>query len=300
MKKKLFVIILILFASAVNSNACNVCGCGVGNYHYGILPQFRKNFVGVRYRYSTYISKLDDAHASPYSYETFQTAELWGRFYPAKKIQTFIFVPFNFNERREGMDVKSLKGLGDIVVSANYNLVNTYDSLATVKHNVLVGGGVKLPTGEFQAIENGLTVNQNFQLGTGSIDFLINLIYTIRYKNVGLNSEFTSTTNTKNKDQYRFGNSARAALTAFYVVRSDAFTLMPNVGISGEFFKDNEQFSVEFPDTGGWASLINLGTEIYYRGTAFGFSYSHPGKQGLFNNKVTANDRMSMHLTFMF
>src|SRR5688572_15779870 len=116
MKKQLFIIVIIFFASAVDSNACNVCGCGVGNYHYGILPQLRKNFVGVRYRYSTYISKLDDAHASPYSYETFQTAELWGRFYPAKKIQAFIFVPFNFNERKEGMDVKNLKGLGDIVL----------------------------------------------------------------------------------------------------------------------------------------------------------------------------------------
>jgi len=299
MKKLLFLIVSVVLTT-VDSHACNVCGCGVGNYHYGILPQFRKNFVGVRYRYSTYTSRLDDSHVNPYSHETFQTAELWGRFYPARKIQAFIFVPFNFNERNEGTDVKNVKGLGDIVLSANYNVLNTYDSLAAVKHNLLVGGGVKLPTGEFQAIENGLTVNQNFQLGTGSIDFLVNLIYTIRYKNIGLNSEFTSTINTMNSDEYRFGNTARAGLTAFYVLRSGALTLMPNVGMSGAFFNDNEQFGVEFPDTGGWASLVNVGTEIYYRGTAFGFSYSHPGKQGLFNNKVTANDRVSMHLTFMF
>ena len=106
---------------------------------------------------------------------------------------------------------KSLKGLGDIVISANYNLINTYDSADHFfKHNLLIGGGLKLPTGEFRAIENGLTVNQNFQLGTGSLDFLFNFIYTVRRKNLGLNTELSYSRNTTNKDEYKFGNAMRA------------------------------------------------------------------------------------------
>ncbi|HET6540184.1 MAG TPA: hypothetical protein VFG46_06850 [Chryseolinea sp.] len=292
-------ILLILLPSV--SQACSVCGCGVGSYHYGILPQFRKNFVGIRYRHSSYVSTLDDSHAEAFSYETFQTAELWGRFYPAKKIQAFIFVPFNFNERIEGLGTTTLKGLGDIVVSANYNLINTYDSLdISWKQNLLVGGGLKLPTGEFQALENGLTVNQNFQLGTGSLDFLFNLIYTIRHKNLGLNTELSYSLNTTNKDEYKFGDALRTSLSAFYIFQVNAITLMPNIGISGEFFKDNKQFGEPFPDTGGWASLYNAGAEIYYRNIALGFSYSHPGEQELFSGKVVTNDRISAHLTFMF
>src|SRR5688572_25499278 len=129
MMKKLTILTLALITLLTSSSlACSVCGCGVGNYHYGILPQIRKNFVGIRYRHSSYVSTLDDSHADAYSCETFQTAELWGRFYPSKKIQAFVFVPFNFNERTEGNTTNTLKGLGDIVISANYNLINTYDS----------------------------------------------------------------------------------------------------------------------------------------------------------------------------
>lgn len=299
---KKFLLLLILYPLLnFDVHGCNVCGCGVGSYHYGILPQFRKNFAGIRYRHSSFTSTLDNSHADPYSVETFQAAELWGRFYPAKRIQTFAFVPFNFNERQEGSGVKRMKGLGDIVISANYNLLNTFDSTRSIiKHNLLLGAGVKLPTGQYRAIENGLTVNQNFQLGTGSLDFLFNLIHTARYKNWGLNTELSYAANTTNNDEYRFGNATRAGVTAFYIISANAITFMPNVGISGEFFKDNTQYEVPFPDTGGWASLYSAGVEVYVRNMALGFSYGNPGKQALFNDMVRAHDRTSVHLTFMF
>lgn len=301
MKKVLLLMFIAVCFVTKPSKACNVCGCGVGNYHYGILPQFGKNFVGLRYRYSSYVSTLDESHGHTFSYETFQSTELWGRFYPARRVQAFLFVPFNFNERKEGENRKHLRGLGDIVVSANYNLINTYDSTnADVKHNLLVGGGMKLPTGEYRELENGLTVNQNFQLGTGSVDFLLNLIYTIRINDFGVNTEASHTITTENRDKYQFGNATRTGLTAFYLLRAGAFTLMPNVGISGEFFRDNKQFEQSFKDTGGWASLYNLGTEVYYRNLALGATLAIPGKQALFNEMVEANNRFSAHLTYMF
>jgi len=73
---------------------------------------------------------------------------------------------------------------------------------------------------------------------------------------------------------------------------------MPSVGVSGEFFKDNQQFGEPF-DTGG-ARLLNAGAEIYYANLALGFSYSRPGKQELFSGKVEASDRFTTHLTMMF
>ncbi|HMF72210.1 MAG TPA: hypothetical protein VK616_12100 [Flavitalea sp.] len=299
--KKLYLLILLTAILISESLACNTCGCGVANYHYGILPQYQKNFVGLRYRYRSYDSRLDAGHLAPYSYETFQSTELWGRFYPMDKLQIFGFLPYNFNERIEGEKTTYLKGLGDIVLSANYNLINTYDSASsTWTHNLLVGAGVKLPTGEFREMEDGLTVNQNFQLGTGSVDFLFNLIYTLRYRNLGLNTEFTYNYNTANRDEYRFGNTSRSGVTAFFIPKTGAVTIMPNAGVSLETFEDNQQFEQPFSDTGGWATLYHAGIEAYFKSIAFGVSYSHPGKQKLFTEKVTANDRISMHLTFMF
>jgi hypothetical protein len=286
---------------AAEAGACNTCGCGVANYHYGILPQFQKNFIGMRYRYRSYVSVLDDGHTAPFSQEAFQSAELWARFYPFKRVQVFAFVPYNFNERREGDKITYLNGLGDVVISTNYNLLNTYDSAGPgVKQNLLIGGGLKLPTGQFRKVEDGLTVNQNFQLGTGSIDFLFNLIYAVRHKNIGLNTEFTYNINTVNSDEYRFGNTSRAGITGFYVVNAGMVTLMPNAGVSSESFRDNRQYGDRFPDTGGWAMLYNAGIESYYRNVAVGISYTHPGKQELFSGKVTSNDRVAVHMTVMF
>lgn len=300
MKLLLPILIFLISVSAYDADACNTCGCGVANYHYGILPQFQKNFVGLRYRYRSYLSTLDAGHAAQYSHETFQTTELWARFYPLKNLQAFVFVPYNFNKRREDEETLYLQGLGDIVVSANYNVINTYDTTAALNHSLLIGAGVKLPTGQFRKIQDGLTVNQNFQLGTGSVDLLFNLIYTVRYKRVGLNTEFTYNHNTTNRDEYRFGNTTRTSITAFVVPKMGALTLMPNAGISLETNEDNKQFGQEFPETGGWAMLYSAGLESYYKNVAVGISYSHPGKQELFDGKVTSNDRISLHLTYMF
>lgn len=255
----------------------------------------------MRYRYRSYVSELDASHLAPYSYETFQSTELWGRFYPARRVQAFIFVPYNFNERREGEKMTYLNGLGDVVVSANYNVINTYDSMSSgFSHNLLVGAGVKLPTGQFQKIEDGLTVNQNFQLGTGSVDVLFNAIYTLRYKSVGVNTELTFNYNTTNRDEYRFGNAARTAVNAFFIPKTGAVTLMPNAGVGLETFRDNRQYGEPFPDSGGWAILYNAGVEAYYKSFAIGATYSTPGKQALFSRQVTARDRVALHITYMF
>src|SRR5690606_7301085 len=153
MKSILSVLVAVLMVTVVDTaQGCNVCGCGVGTNHHGILPQFQKNFVGVRYHNKTYRSHLGMEHAAMYSNEHFQSVELWARFYPAKRVQVFAFLPYKINERTEGSDVLRLRGIGDASVSVNYSLINTYDSaLATLRHNLMIGGGVKLPTGNFQA-----------------------------------------------------------------------------------------------------------------------------------------------------
>src|SRR5690606_19183073 len=109
--KRIVIILLALTWLLPEADACNICGCGVGNYHYGILPQFQKNFVGLRYRHRSFDSHLSGGHHDAMmSAETFQRVELWGRFYPAKRIQAFVFVPYNMNERTQGDERTILRG----------------------------------------------------------------------------------------------------------------------------------------------------------------------------------------------
>ena len=78
----------------------------------------------------------------------FNSTELWGRFYAGKKFQLFAFVPYNHFKQIETGVTTIEQGIGDITLAANYTIFNTADDLSKdFKQTVLLGGGVKLPTG---------------------------------------------------------------------------------------------------------------------------------------------------------
>jgi len=58
MRKILLVILIVLFAGIEKSAACDICGCGVGNIYIGIMPQFNKRFVGLRYHFNKFNTRL--------------------------------------------------------------------------------------------------------------------------------------------------------------------------------------------------------------------------------------------------
>ena len=95
-KIALFSLGSLLFLGSGKAFACDACGCGVGSYQFGILPQQTKNFVGIRYQ-----TKSDES--TPYhdlqTKEQFQSIEIWGRFYPLKKVQVLALVPVNYNRQ---------------------------------------------------------------------------------------------------------------------------------------------------------------------------------------------------------
>ncbi|MCY7351019.1 MAG: hypothetical protein LH606_10160 [Cytophagaceae bacterium] len=174
--------LLLFFAlSPLSSLACDICGCGAGSSFLGIMPQTGRSFLGLRYRVKSYDSHLNSQRLQ--TREVYQSAELWARWYPARRWQILAFLPVNANRQETTDGTHTRKGLGDAILMAHYNLVNTaLDTVARkVDHNLLIGGGVKLPTGQFRYEADGSEVaNPNFQLGTGSTDALFNIIYTLR------------------------------------------------------------------------------------------------------------------------
>ncbi|MBN8824322.1 MULTISPECIES: hypothetical protein [unclassified Spirosoma] len=290
---------------ALPTLACDLCGCSNGGSFFGILPQGHRGFLGVRYRYNSYHSHLNSLNLS--SQEQFRTAELWGRFYPIRRMQVMAFVPYQFSQQTmlKSGDVTPLRGLSDITVLAHYNVLNTFmddTTVHTVNHNLLVGGGVKLPTGRFRYDENSLldVANPNFQLGTGSIDWIGNVIYTARYKNWGVNADVSYRITTANPNGYRFGNRFNTSASVFYLAGLGSRSIMPNAGLFVEHAGHDGRDGVVNKQTGGYAAYLNLGTEVYLNKLSVGMSYRKPVSQYLSDGELRANAQLTTHITFLF
>jgi hypothetical protein len=306
MKKKLFVITLVALGFCDGVKACAICGCGAGNYYLGVMPQFSKNFIGLRYRSYSFTSHVGQGY-NPYeaTNETFQSAELWTRFYVTNRIQLISFVNFNFNRQLDGGVTKEIQGIGDIPLLVNYNLINTSNEPLSEKrilnHSLFLGGGIKLPVGKYRYSEDPKAVaNANFQLGTGSIDFIITSLYTLRYRRFGLSLDANYKINTANSNQYRFGNRLSGTSSLFYVQQIKNVGVMPNAGFYFEDSALNKQYGLNIENTGGSALFASVGLESYYKKISIGFNFQKPIEQQLADNHSIAHNRATIHMSFLF
>lgn len=304
--KKVIILFFALFTAHI-ATACDVCGCSLGGSYFGILPQFNKNFIGLRWsqaKFHSYMNHHSDYLPPESSNDTYQKLELWGRYYVNKRIQLFAFIPYSFNAMNGTEQVVNSHGLGDITIIGNYLLLNTgEDKTKRFKHTWMAGAGVKLPTGDSNLKDNGALVNPNFQMGTGSTDFLVSTVYTLRYQKAGVSVESGYKVNTRNRNDYLFGNQFHASSQFFYWQNAGPFAFLPNAGVFFEQAGRHKDGSIIQANTGGSAVQVTAGLETYVKGFTVGFTYKHPVRQHYNSDNIatiTAKDNWSLSLTYNF
>ena len=304
MSKRLF-ILFVIFSMSSSTYACDICGCGNGSSFYGILPQYHRGFVGMRYKQKQFSSHISSDVLS--TTEDFSTAELWGRFYPSKKIQVLTFVPYHFNSQFRNIDksTESIQGLGDISILASYNLINTYADTTykkEVQHQLLAGVGLKAPTGAFAYDPYSVdeVANANFQLGTGSWDIPLNLNYTLKNKNSGINVNATYKINTKNANEYKFGNRTSLAAQAFRMMATQKTLFMPLIGFYAETFPMDKVEGQLNEFTGGSLLAASAGLETYTGKLTIGLNLQLPISQKMSDGELKLNYSAMAHVTLNF
>jgi len=163
-----------------------------------------------------------------------------------------------------------------------------------------LGGGIKLPTGKFRSIDDGNVANPNMQKGTGSFDFIINGVYTIRYKKAGINTEASYRLNTVNRDNYRFGNRINLSMKAFLWLKAKDVSFLPNAGFSFENAGKNTRNNYEKYFTGGNSVYATAGMETYFKSFNLGFSFQQPVAYNLSEGLIKPAQRYTANLTYMF
>ena len=295
------VLLGILCFSLLQTFACDICGCSSGNYFIGLLPQFRKHFIGTRYTFRSYTSHVA-GDASQFSHDFYQTVELWGGMNVGRKWQVMAFVPYNINKQNSDDGLNHSSGLGDITVIGNYKLLDTRTGTKKgdwLSQQLFIGGGVKLPTGKFAADPEDIIPDANNQPGTGSVDFLADALYSIHVGDWGVNSSVSYKINESAED-FHFGNRFNASAFAFHSFTGLKTTLNPNVGLLYERLDANKLKNEKVADTGGQALLAAAGLEMNIAKVAFGVNAQLPIAQNLSNGQTHNKVRGMAHVTLLF
>lgn len=303
------ILLICLLTGLYEAHACDICGCGVGSYYIGILPDFKKRFLGLRYQYKTLRSHLGPTGTTSYltTDETYQTSELWGGWNIGKHFRVLGFVPVNFNSRENQGVTMSKSGIGDIAIIGYYQLLDKQQTILNSKllvQSLWIGGGIKVPTGKYEPTErqeNEDTPN-NFQLGTASTDFTLNVMYDVRLMDFGVNTNMSYKINTANKYDYRYGNKFSANILAYYKFRvAEKMTVAPNAGMLYETAaKDKEDKKYAVDISGGHSLMATTGIEATFGPISLGGNFQPVISQQLADKRIKAGNRGMVHLTYLF
>ncbi|SKC96108.1 hypothetical protein SAMN05660461_0609 [Chitinophaga ginsengisegetis] len=307
--KKILLLLMGIITGIYEARACDICGCGVGSYYIGLLPDFKKKFIGVRYQYKTLRSHLGPGGTTSYltTNETYQTAELWGGWNIGKRFRVLGFIPVNFNSRENQGATLRKSGIGDIALVGYYQLLDKQHTTGNGKllvQSLWIGGGIKAPTGKYEPTEhkeNEDTPN-NFQLGTASTDFTLNAMYDVRLMDFGVNANVSYKINTANKYDYQYGNKFTANILGYYKIRAaEKVTLAPNAGILYETAeKDTEAKKYTVDISGGHSLLTTVGLEATMGVVSVGGNFQPVISQQLADSKIKAGNRVMVHVTYLF
>jgi len=277
---------------------CDACGCSASGGSMGFSSMLNNNFVGLRYFNQSYTSRDGIFANSPWIDENFNTIQAWTRIPVTEKIQISALIPYHFHERELTAGTEDISGLGDVTIMGLYTLYETKNDSAVFTHKVNVGAGIKIPTGKFTEANNLGTINQSFQLGTGSWDYSVVSEYVINRKDLGLNTTLNYILKTENSKNYQYGDQFNYATTLFYLFDFKTIQLVPQAGVAGEIYQKNRQYNLDVPNTAGDILFGKFGIEAGKDKFSVGINAMLPVKQNLSNGNMEANYRWSINLNY--
>jgi hypothetical protein len=300
--KNYIVSIIIPCLLSLKIYACDICGCSVSGSYFGIFPQYRKHFIGLRSNYRNYRVKHPPLFAGEnvvYSKDLSFNNEIWGKYQVHKKLQMIAVLPFLYNQRKENDLVINKSGIGDITCFLLYSLLSPKDSLK-FKHQMVLGTGLKIPTGSYQ---NTMVYKDvplpGFQMGTASWDIPLSLLYTLKRKSLGLNLEINYQWNTINRYEYQFGNKLSSAIRVFHWKYNPILSFLPQIGISYENFQRDKKNSLEVKYTGGNALWAHGGIDLYKGKWGLGLNAWVPIYQNIGEKHIQMLPRLSTNFLYL-
>ncbi|QKG59215.1 hypothetical protein GKZ68_21295 (plasmid) [Hymenobacter sp. BRD128] len=250
-----------------------------GYQDYGQTPYFfptgaRPFFPSPRNGDSGY---QDAATGDPTDFEAFRVMELRGKYFVSPRVEVNAFVPYVMNTAQINGKQLNVSGLGDITVFAGYHLIRAIET-AGVQSRLIVGGGLKLATGDFRRQnDQGERYPLLNQAGTGTTDGFVYANYIGSFHNVGLSVNTSYRRATTNAYRYSMAPSSSTFANLFYRF---AFGSDWQVYPSAQFFYEKTNGELyEGQLTGEHAlnnALLGPGLDVYYKNVSLNTSFQLP------------------------
>ena len=172
MNQRLLYLLLLgaaFFAAPRTGRACDMCGCFMG-----ITPYDNQSGLSLMHRYRIFNGYHDygqtghffpagarpffpaalnadngfehESQGDPTDFEAYRVLELRGKYFLSRRVELNAFVPYVMNTSQVSGRQLNTAGLGDVTVFAGYHLIRAIET-AGVQSRLVVGGGLKLPTG---------------------------------------------------------------------------------------------------------------------------------------------------------
>lgn len=287
--------LLCSLLAAVPAHACDICGCGVSNYNPYLFPHLARNYIGLTYIHRGFRTLPPDEAPA---HETYRSFLLSGQVQVGKKLRLLALLPWQQNDLRSETGNRRLNGPGDITLLAQY--LAWERSTERARQAILVGAGMKLAIGKFVPAGSEKAAEQNFQLGTGSYDFLVNGSYRLSLRRWTLAATASYKYNTANADGFRFGDVATAGLLAAWRQEWKRWSLTPYLQLSHESLQRDADRHVLQRHSGGTVFYAGGGVDVNTRSVTTGLNYQLAPDQSLAGGQIRVQPKFSAHASFAF
>ena len=324
MKKLKTFFICFGFMFALNSLACDVCG----NY-MGITPYDNKNSISFLHRYRVFNGYRDyqsqsrffphsaykvmhgsdpsldsinaaNQHYSSKDFESYKIFELRLKYFVLKRLELNVFLPLLNNKSKTGDDYNSHTGLGDISINAGFHVI-TPKANQTVRHKLIIGGGIKLPTGNYYAHdEHSDRLPFEMQPGTGSVDGFGYLNYVVMTTQLGLSVNVNYKVNGPNLYHEKLCNSHNDFLSLFYKCNFKNLAFYPSLqanyeNTKGLYVKNELQNHTDVN-----ALLLGPGLDVFYKSFSINLAWQFTAFEKIETGQLKSAGRLSFGLNYSF
>lgn len=277
---------------------CDACGCSANGGSMGFASMINNNFVGIRHLNQLYKSKNPLYTDALWYDEKYNTTQVWARIPVFKNIQITILIPYHFHQRNTETSSQEISGIGDITLLAFYQIYNTKNDSLAVKNTLQIGFGVKIPSGKFDEVNNSGSINQSYQLGTGSWDYPLAIEHILKLKKLGMNNSINYIVKTANEKAYQYGNQLNYGSTIFYLFEKNETTIAPQIGFAGEIYNENMHYKQTLKNTKGDILFGKIGLEMGKNKYSLGLNLMLPLQQNLASGNLEAVHRWSVNFNY--